>query len=230
MLRLAAGGGAGSQRWQRRFWLRGVFALLLAVGLGAVGWALWMPAKAALGQQLLAAAYDRAKAAGAAGVSTRQTPWAWADMAPLAKLRFPSLNAERLVLDQATGEAMAWGPGWIRGSAPLGAPGLSAVAAHRDTHFALLQHLSEGDEIDLETASGETGRYRVVETRVVDSRRWRLPLIERGPDMLALSTCYPFESVQEGPLRYLVFAARIDDPADASSARAPIRGPEASGS
>ena len=31
-----------------------------------------------------------------------------------------------------------------------------------------------------------------------------------GPDLLALSTCWPFGSVQEGPMRYVVFAARRD--------------------
>lgn len=228
MIRLAGRAGAdGGRPWLRRFWLRTGFGLLALGGAAAAGWALWIPAKAALGQHLLAAAYERARERGEASPDALRAdapplerPWRWADMAPLAKLRFPSLGQERLVLDQASNEAMAWAPGWIRGSAPLGAPGLSAVAAHRDTHFALLKHVGEGDVIEFETVLGDRGRYRVIETKVVDSRRWRLPLIKEGRDLLALSTCFPFEEATPGPLRYLVFAVRVDDPADAS-ARAP---------
>ena len=196
--------GAGMRR--PVFWLS---AAVAALGLGLIGGALWTPTKAALGQHLIANAYEAAKADGAK-TGERALPWAWADIAPLGKIRFPSLGgAERHVLDQASGEAMAWGPGWIRGSAPLGEAGLSAVAAHRDTHFALLQHLKPGDAIEIETLSGVSAQYRMVRGEVVDSRLWRLPVIQDGPDVLALSTCWPFDSVQDGPMRYVVFAARV---------------------
>ena len=209
-------GGAATRR--PSFWLFGGVA---ALGLALVAAALWTPAKAALGQHLIARAFEQAKAEASApppgtaspkgAILAGAKPWAWADIAPLAKLRFPSLDgAERHVLDQASGEAMAWGPGWMRGSAPLGAAGLSAIAAHRDTHFALLEGLRPGDPIELETVAGGMARYRVIRGEVVDSRNWRLPVVHDGPDLLALSTCWPFGSVQEGPMRYVVFAARRD--------------------
>ena len=207
----------GASRRRLFFWLSAGAA---AGGLALVGAALWTPLKAELGQYLIAEAYVSAQAkTRAAGGAARGTvkPWAWADIAPLAKLRFPSLGgAERLVLDQASGEAMAWGPGWMRGSAPLGEAGLSAVAAHRDTHFALLEDLKPGDPIELETLSGARARYRMVRGEVVDSRIWRLPALHDGPDVLALSTCWPFGSVLDGPMRYVVFAVREERGPDAS--------------
>ncbi|MEL6977449.1 MAG: sortase [Pseudomonadota bacterium] len=189
-------------------------------GLGLAASALWIPAKAALGHYLIASAYQQAKASPAAtgggAESAVARPWSWADWRPMARLRFPSLGgAERYVLDQASGEAMAWGAGWIRGSAPLGAAGLSGVAAHRDTHFALLKGLEPGDVIELETLSGVAARYRMIRGEVVDSRSWRLPLIHAGPDALALSTCWPFGAETIGPMRYVVFALRIEE-ADAA--------------
>ena len=201
-----SGGGFGRRP---AFWIA---AAALAGGAAIALSALWTPGKAVLGQYLLSAAYERARSG-----EEHAKPWSWADVSPLAKLRFPGLDdAERLVLDQASGEAMAWGPGWIRGSAPLGEPGLSAVAAHRDTHFALLKDLNPGDPIDLETLDGRKGRYRVVKGEVVDSRIWKMPVIVDGPDMLALSTCWPFDALQPGPMRYVIFAAREKDAASES--------------
>lgn len=211
MAQTARGGVTGKGR--RRFWFW-TSACVMVAGLGLAAWALWIPVKAAIGQRLIDDAYQRARA-GEIGAR----PWSWADHAPVAKLRFPSLgDAERVVLDQASNAAMAWAPGWMRGSAPLGAPGLSAVAAHRDTHFALLEGLKPGDVIELETVGGRRARYRMLRGAVVDSRSWRLPVSDHGPDLLALSTCWPFDALRPGPLRYVVFAA----PEPAAVAEPPV--------
>lgn len=182
-------------------------AAAVSLGLGGVALmlsALATPAKAWLGQRLLERAFAEVRASNAPA-----KPWPWADMAPVARLDFPSLNQRRIVLDRATGEAMAWGPGHVAGTAPLGAPGLSAAAAHRDTHFALLEHLRPGDEIRLETADGSRRSYRVSHGEVVDSRKIGLPIIHEGRDVLALSTCWPFGSIQPGPMRFVLFAEPI---------------------
>lgn len=181
-------------------------ALLGAVGFGVAAYGLATPAKALLGELLLERAFAHTLATG-----ERATPWPWADMAPVARLEFPSLGESRVVLDQASGEAMAWGAGHVAGTAPLGAPGLSAAAAHRDTHFALLEHLAPGDEIALQTADGATRRYRVARGEVVDSRQVGFAILHHGRDVLALSTCWPFGALTPGPMRYILFAEPISD-------------------
>lgn len=190
---------------------------LLIGGAAAVAAALATPAKAVLGQLLLERAFAAAQAGGAPSA-----PWPGADLAPMAKLGFPSLGAERLVLDKASGEAMAWGPGHVTGTAAFGAPGVSAAAAHRDTHFALIQHLAIGDPIWVETLDGRKLRYVVRETGIVDARRWRFPPPSAAaPDILALATCWPFDSLTPGPERYVVFAepaqATLDAPDDSNT-------------
>ncbi|MBX2855238.1 MAG: sortase [Rhodobacteraceae bacterium] len=188
-----------------------LFAAAMVLGGGgmlAAGAA--TPVKAMIGQAMLEQAWDEARAlAGEQDDAVRVRPWSWADIAPAARLRFPSLGEERLVLDTASGEAMAWGPGHVDGTAELGAPGVSAAAAHRDTHFALLQHLSVGDVIEMETLDGSVARYRVAEMGVVDARTWRFPAMFNGPDVLALATCWPFDSQIPGPERFVLFADRI---------------------
>ncbi len=181
---------------------RRLTALALALtGLGLLGYGLAAPAKARLGQILLDRAFERSVVSGAP-----ERPWPWADMAPAARISFPRLGESRIVLDRASGEAMAWGPGLVAGLAPLGGPGLAAIAAHRDTHFALLAEVRPGDLIRVETRSGALLRYRVVGARVVDSRRVSLPLDRLGPERLVLSTCWPFDALTPGPMRFVLFA------------------------
>lgn len=180
---------------------------LIALGLGVVGYAFYLPVKALLGQRLLASAWEEGRSA---PTPTLVKPWPWADIAPVARLDFPSLGESRLVLNEASGEAMAWGPGHVAGTQPLGRPGLSAAAAHRDTHFALLGKLGPGDPIELETLDGVHAAYRVVGARVVNAQEWRFPVVSDGPDMLALSTCWPLDSTVPGPERLILFAARVE--------------------
>lgn len=193
--------------------------LLCASGLGLLGYALYMPAKATLGQILLERSWRQSQAAAETGTPRRFSPWPWADVAPAARLTFPSLGESRLVLDRASGEAMAWGPGHVSGTQPFGAPGISAVAAHRDTHFALLGRVGPGDPIELETPDGARRVYRVVSARVVNAERWRFPTLRSGPNVLALSTCWPLDSMTPGPERLIVFAMPFEAP--------PAREPEA---
>lgn len=198
---------------------------VLLLGLLLVGYALAQPAKALVGQWLLERAWRTALAApgvteaGAAPSAAPPAaggpkPWSWADMRPIAKLSFPSLGAERVVVDSASGEALAWAPGHVAGTAALGERGLTAIAAHRDTHFALLEHVKPGDRIEVKTADGGQLTYEVLSGHVVDAQRFRLPPPDASaPDILALSTCWPFDSVEPGPERYVLFAARIETPA-----------------
>ena len=120
---------------RRRAWRYLMFAALaLAAGLGLD--AGWIHAKAALAQVLL----ERAWAHSDHGRRT-QRPWPWADIAPLARLSVPRLKRNLIVLDDASGQALAFGPGWTPGSARPGTPGLAVISAHRDTQFSFLKAL-----------------------------------------------------------------------------------------
>ena len=186
---------------------RGALALCLVLAgaqqLAAAG---LIQAKAWLAPLLIERAWQRT-----ASAADQIRPWPWADTWPVARLRVPARRLSRLVLAGATGNALAFGPGHARASAPPGSAGLVVIAAHRDTHFAFLREVGPGERIELELPGGALRRYRVESTRVVDSRREALPV--RGDrDALLLVTCFPFGALRAGgPLRYVV-SARPEDP------------------
>jgi len=181
-----------------------VFALM-AAGTALVASALYIPAKAALAQVLLERAWARTQA-GETGVR----PWPWADITPVAVLEVPRLGERSIVLEGASGQAMAFGPGHMTNTAQIGARGTAVIAAHRDTQFRYLQDVKDGDRILVETADGEHRAFRVVEMRVVRADASGLDPSDGGPTgaRLALVTCYPFDGFLRGPLRYVVLADR----------------------
>jgi sortase A len=185
--------------------LRLTALVLMAAGTALVASALYIPAKAALAQVLLERAWSRTQS-GESGVR----PWPWADITPVAVLEVPRLGERSIVLEGASGQAMAFGPGHMINTPPIGERGTAVIAAHRDTQFRYLQDVKNGDRIVVETAAGVHSAFRVVETRVVRADASGLDPTEGGPTgaRLALVTCYPFNGVLRGPLRYVVLADR----------------------
>jgi sortase A len=185
-----------TRRPRYRWMLR---AALLAAFIGGAGVALdglWMPAKAALGQALLATTWTTGAA----------EPWPGADMKAIARLSVPSLDQTAYVLDSASGKAMAWGPGHVPGTPLPGDPGLSAIGGHRDSHLSFLGETKPGDRILVERpAIGQQG-FTVTHAEVVDSRTWRYPVDHDGPPRLALTTCWPLDAQTQGPMRLVIYA------------------------
>lgn len=180
----------------------------ITIGLGFAAHALSMPAKAWLGQRLISHAFTN---------GGNEPPWSWADFRPQARIFFPRLGASVVALSSASGEAMAWGPGLIEGSAESSDSGTVAYAGHRDSHFQVLGQLRLGDEIFVESASGEAVAYQVVERIIVDSRTWQLPV--KDVDRLALTTCWPIDASKPGPMRLVILADRTEKSVMVSSIR-----------
>mgnify|MGYP003700211149 FL=1 len=181
--------------------------LVAAVGLGLFAWGAYIPAKAWAAQMLLEHAWDQARGNQApSGVLAR--PWPWADMTPLAKLGIARLGGTNIVLAGASGSTLAFGPGHVDGTTLPGQPGHSVVSAHRDTHFAYLKDAQVGDLIRVEQPSGAKSGYRIVERRVIDTRREQV-MLHPEANLLTLITCYPFEDwTPGGPLRLIVTAEK----------------------
>ena len=108
-----------------------VLALLLAaLGVWQVGEAGYMHAKALLAQHLLEESW-------ADTVSTGKPvkPWPWADTAPVARLRVPSLDQDMIVLAGGSGRTMAFAPGHVDGTPLPGEAGLSVIGVQRDAQI-----------------------------------------------------------------------------------------------
>lgn len=180
---------------------------LLGLALWQIGGATWIHGKAVLAQVLLERSWE-ARRDGATTANAK--PWPWADTAPVARLKVPSLDIEQIILAGASGRTLAFGPGHLEGTAAPGARGHSIVSGHRDTHFTFLKDLNPGDQVQVERPDGQTVTYQVSGHQIVDARDARF--IET-PDqtVITLVTCYPFDAVEpNGPLRYVVFAESIE--------------------
>jgi sortase A len=184
----------------RRSMIKVIAALFLLIGVYLVGQAGYIQGKAVLAQVLLSRAWDTTLATG-----KPTKAWSWADTWPLARISFPTLNEAAIVLQEAGGEAMAFGPAHVAASPKPGAVGVSVIGGHRDTHFSFIKHLKVGDEIVIQTPERTTVRYRMTGSTVVHADASGIATKSKAR-RLALVTCYPFDAVERGPLRYVVFA------------------------
>ena len=177
---------------------------LLVAAMGLAASAAWLPAKAALAQQLLQSSWRSAQADGAT-----HRPWPWADTHAVARITLPRLKVSQVVLAGDSGRPLAFGPGWAESSAAPGDAGTTIISGHRDTHFAWLRDLRHGDALTLETPQGPR-EFTVAAMQVVDSRRHRIATDQDGA-ALVLVTCWPFDATApRGPMRYVVTLARAE--------------------
>jgi sortase A len=180
-------------------------ALLLAIaGLILFGQGAYIHAKALLAQVLLERAFTQTIATG-----HDVKPWSWADTWPVARIVVKRINAEAIALAGSSGQALAFGPGHVENTADAGERGVAVYAAHRDTHFRFLKDVAIGDEIDVTRRDGKTFRYRTDGSSVV---RFDASGIDPSTSdhELILSTCWPFDAVTSGPLRYVLRATMIE--------------------
>lgn len=172
-------------------------------------------AKAWLSQTLLESAWSRSQDGG-----LFIKPWPWADFWPVAKLTVPRLGIEQLVLAGDSGNVLAFAPGYSLSSAPLSSSGVSLISGHRDTHFAFLKDLVEGDELIIQGIFGQHV-YKVTLAKIVNQHDFFVPRggvyiasqesndnANRLQSQLLLVTCYPFDSSEQGDLRYAVLATQ----------------------
>ena len=186
---------------------RAIALLLVTAGLALFGGGLWIKAKAMLAQILLQRAFAETIATG-----RDVKPWSWADTWPVARIDVQRLHASAIVLAGSSGQALAFGPGHVERTPDAGERGVAVYSAHRDTHFAFLKDVRIGDEIDVTRRDGRLFRYRADGTTVVRADDSGIdPLI--GGFELVLTTCWPFDAITHGPLRYVLHATMIGDAA-----------------
>jgi sortase A len=182
-----------------------IMAIVTALfGLILFSQGIWIHAKAVLAQILLERAFSQTIATG-----EPTKPWSWADTWPVARIEVPRLSETAIALHGASGQALAFGPGHVDHSAEPGRQGTAVYAAHRDTHFAFLKNVVVGDDIRITRRDGKTFHYRVTGTSVVLSDRSGIDTNASGKN-LVLATCWPFDAVASGPMRYLVKAELVE--------------------
>lgn len=172
--------------------------LAFVIGLLLLGKGLYMDVKAELAQILIAHSWQSREANAAAA-----KPWWWADTKAIATLEVPRLNKRLFVMQDDSGESLAFGPGHLNASEAIAQAGHVMIAGHRDSHFRFLKELQTGDLIQTTNANDEHLQYRVIQSYILDTRTESLMKFDHN--QLTLITCYPFDSViSGGPLRYIV--------------------------
>ncbi|MGY5779678.1 class GN sortase [Rhizobium sp. LEGMi135b] len=174
-------------------------SILIAAGLFLAAQGGWIYAKAALAQLLLERAFAESVTSGAP-----VKPWSWADTWPVARIEVPRLGVAAIALKGASGQALAFGPGHLDNTPQAGEEGTAVYAAHRDTHFTFLKDVKENDRIRITRSDGRVFAFRVTHMAVA---RWDEAEIDPNAEgvHLVLATCFPFDAVTSGPLRYLVY-------------------------
>jgi sortase A len=178
--------------------------VLLILGSGLIGHGLWIHVKATAAQWLLQHAWART-------LKTQHPakPWPWADTWPVGRLLVPRHGIDQIILADASGRSLAFGPGLLSRSAWPDKSGSIVVSGHRDTHFQFLQYLQKDDLLYVEWPTGHQASYTVQELTVVDSRHTRLASHDDA-EALILTTCFPFDAlIPGGPLRYVVRADKL---------------------
>lgn len=122
----------------------------------------------------------------------------------IAKMIIPRLDAQLYVVEGDGPRELRRGPGHLSGTALPGGDGNCVIAGHRDTHFRVLKDIRQGDDIVMQTKTGEY-LYRVKSIRVV-SPNYTEPLRPTPEPELNLITCYPFFYVGSAPKRFVVEA------------------------
>ena len=181
-----------------------LFAILLfVVGAALLTEGLFIRTKAVVAQILLEDAWAKTVETGKPAKA-----WSWADTWPVARIDFPSLGRSAIILEQAGGEAMAFGPAHVGGTPLPGERGVSVIGGHRDTHFRFIKDLTTGAEIEVTKSNGDHVRFVVTGSAIVHANASGINP-EGSLPRLALVTCYPFDGLTRGPLRYIVFAEAL---------------------
>ncbi|RJE84669.1 class D sortase [Paenibacillus sp. 1011MAR3C5] len=112
----------------------------------------------------------------------------------IATIRIPSIKVNLPVLEGATQKNMKYAAAHLKETAPIGAVGNAAIAAHRmrakGKLFNRLNEVKEGDKIIVET-QGETYTYVVTGTSIVEPTDVSVLNYNKTDRRLTLITCDP---------------------------------------
>lgn len=202
-----------------------IISICLIVALSSFAHGGYLLIKAHLAQYLLNKAWQKQTVTNEFKNRYIIKPWPWADIYPVAKLRFERFNITQIVLNNDSGQALAFGPGLNRVNTTNienESSSVFVISAHNDTHFSILRKLKLNDSITLTLKSGRSQTVKVSNITIIDTKTEQLVLSNYDENInseqndyndqnkplikeLILVTCYPFRGAgTETTLRYIV--------------------------
>jgi len=123
---------------------------------------------------------------------------------PVLRLQSEKHDQDLIVLSGDTGNVLAFGPGLSSETSYVNDSSSLMISAHRDTHFAFLEHVAIGDEITVTGIDNISYSYQVSSIEIVDTDHYDI-IIRENQSEIKLVTCYPFNAVVTGgSLRHVV--------------------------
>jgi len=178
---------------------------LIILGLVGITKASLMPIKAIIGQHYLEVAWKESLKS-----NKLSKPWKSADFYMIGELKVPKLKVSRVILNSVSGEAMAWSIGRVTNLNHAIDKQPIILAGHRDSHMQFMSELNIGDKIELMMSDGVLKTYIISGTEVSDKPEVALSPVTLGSESLILTTCWPFNAMQSGDQRYLIFADKVN--------------------
>lgn len=134
-------------------------------------------------------------------------PWKSFDGNPILKLDIPNHNINQIVLNNTSGQSLAFGPGFHQETYLPHLNKTTAISSHRDSHGTFIKKLKIGDIIKLQDIKSNWYQYSVEDFLIVNVHD---EINLNQPNGLLLITCYPFDALTSGtPLRYIVISTKI---------------------
>jgi sortase A len=189
-----------------RAWRIVAGGVAVAFGLGLAGAGAWLWLGAGVQEQQRTRQWQESLHATAAPGPPVADP-ATAPAVPsgaVFAIRIPRLGYYAAVSEGVGAAVLAGGPGHYPGTAWPGQEGNVGVAAH-NTFWIAFDRLAVGDEIVVETRTGDVG-YRVLGGRVVDPSDRTVLAPTPGRSRLTLTTCWPLWAGALAPRRLAIVA------------------------
>jgi len=124
----------------------------------------------------------------------------------IARLVMPSIDLSFEVFWGTGEDALSKGVGMYDSefTKPPGSDGHTVLSGHRDSVFAPVGDLEDGDSIYV-NYKDEDYEYKIKKTWITDAAD-RSVIVEKDDPTLTLTTCYPFKFIGSAPDRYIVEA------------------------
>jgi sortase A len=125
----------------------------------------------------------------------------------LGRIVVPRLGIKVVILQGTTSKTLRLGAGHMVGTAMPGEEGNIGIAGHRDSWFRDMKDIRSGDQIEIETVTGQS-RYQVDWIQIVAPKDIGILTLTKG-SALTVVTCYPFHYIGAAPERFVVHARKL---------------------
>ena len=134
-------------------------------------------------------------------------PWPSFDGSPVLKLEIPKYNISQIVLNDTSGQSLAFGPGFHDETFFPNTNKTTAISSHRDSHGIYIKKLKKGDIIKIQDMDDVWYQYSVDDFMIINVNEDNNLNNING---LLLITCYPFDTIMSGTqFRYIVLSRKI---------------------